>query len=266
MRKFVSLIVLIVVVLGTSCTPQKELVYLQGIDSISNQTEQIIQNYTLKIQSDDMLSIKVGSKDRDLLEPFGNNLLLGQVGQNTSSYSSSQKMNYYQVDQKGYINLPIFGNLKVDEKTTSELENMLAQKFKEAGYAYDPIVSVKIMNFKISVLGDVKTPGPVSVESDRMTILEALAKAGDLQPGGLRKNVLVVREENGVRSWGRVDLTSPSLLTSPYYYMKQNDIIYIESNQSLSVKASPFFTYWSASSSILSIIISVVSLISVLSK
>lgn len=264
MRKFVSLVVLTIMVWATSCTPQKELIYMQGIDSLS--TEQIIQNYRLKIQNDDMLSIKVGTTDDDLLKPFGSNLFLGQVGMSNSAYNSAPKMNYYQVDQNGYINLPVFGKMKAGEMTCPEFEKILAKKMKDEGYAYDPVVSVKIMNFKVSILGDVKNPGNISVEGDRITLLEAISKAGDLQPGGLRKNVLILREENGVRTTGRVDLTSTDFLSSPYYYLKQNDVIYVESNRSLSVKASPFITYWSASSSIISIIISIVSLVSVLSK
>lgn len=267
MRKFVSLIVLAIIVWATSCTPQKELIYMQGIDSLSINARQIVQNYRLKIQNDDMLSIKVGTKDDELLKPFGNNLFLGQVGVSASTNNSAvAKMNYYQVDQDGCVNLPIFGKVKVAEMTCPEFEKMLSQKMIDEGYAYDPIVSIKIMNFKVSIMGDVKNPGPISVEGDRITLLEALAKAGDLQPGGLRKNILIVREEGGQRTEGRVDLTSTEFLNSPYYYLKQNDVIYVESNRSLSVKASPFFTYWSASSSILSIIISIVSLVSVLSK
>ncbi len=266
MRKFVSLVVLAIIVWATSCTPQKELIYMQGVDSLSVHAERVAQNYRLKIQNDDMLSIKVGTKDDELLKPFGNNLYLGQVGVNINSYSSTPKMNYYQVDEEGYINLPIFGKLRVAELSCSDFEKILSQKMVEEGYAYDPVVSVKIMNFKISILGDVKMPGDIAVDGDRITLLEALAKAGDLSPGGIRKNVLILREENGVRTTGRIDLTSPDFLTSDYYYLRQNDVIYVESNRSLSVKASPFFTYWSASSSILSIIISIVSLVSVLSK
>ncbi len=266
MRKIVSLIALLLVMWMTSCMTREKLIYLQGADSLAVHAEKIAQNYTLKIQNDDMLSIKVGTSHKELLEPLGNNLFLGQVGATTNATTNSQKTNYYLVDHDGYVNLPIFGKMKVAGETCMELEKKLVEKFKEKGYAYDPIVSVKIMNFKVSVLGDVVRPGDISVEGDRITILEALAKVGDLQSSGLRKNVLVVREENGIRTTGRVDLTSANILESPFYYLKQNDLIYVEANSSISVKGSPFFSFWSAGSSILSVVISIVSLITVISK
>lgn len=268
MNKFITLIALLIAIFSTSCTSTKKLIYLQGIDStFVKQQALVAQDYALKIQSDDFISVKVGTKEGALLEPFVNNVILGMVGTSSqTSTGTSQKTMYYQVDSRGYVSLPLLGDVFVRGTTCTELEKQLAAKLVEQGYIYDPSVSCKIMNFKISILGEVKNPGTISVDGDRITILEAIAKSGDLQGSGLRENVLVVREENGVRSTNRINLTSPELLSSPYYYLRQNDVVYVEPNKSIIVKSSPFFTFWSSSSSILSVIISIVSLVTAISK
>lgn len=264
MKKLLQIVVLLSLAVFSSCVSKKEVVYLQGIDSISGKTaEEIALNYTLKVQEGDLLSIKVAATTEDILLPFGANAILGQTGRTTSSYNNEQ-LNYYEVDKEGNVNLPLIGEFFAKGMTCEELEQALSQRLKEKGYLYDGIVNVKIMNFKVSVLGAVSRPGQVSSQAERLTILQAIAQCGDLTTGGLRKNVLVIREQDGQRTSTRIDLTSPDLLNSPYYYLKQNDVIYVEPNSSIRVQSSPYFTFWNASSSILSLIVSIVSLIAVL--
>lgn len=269
MKKLTSLVALLALVLLSSCVSKKEIVYLQGIDSLYKEgPEKIAMDYTLKVQQGDQLSIKISSMSEDALKPFGYNILLGQMGNgSSSSYSGSlQDTYFYNVEEDGYVTLPILGRLYVAGRTCADLEKDFAQRLTQSGYLYDPTVKVRIRNFKISVLGAVKNPGEIQVTDDRITLLQALAKSGDLTTGGLRKNILIVREQDGERVSARIDLTSPDLLQSPYYYLKQNDVVYVEPNSSVRVQSSPYFTFWSASSSILSVLISLVSLISVLSN
>lgn len=264
MKKLLQIALLLALVICSSCVSKKEVVYFQGIDSISGKSaEEIAMNYTLKVQEGDLLSIKVAATTEDILLPFGANAILGQTGNTTSSYNTEQ-LNYYEVDKEGNVNLPLIGSFYAKGKSCDEIERDLSVKLQEKGYLYDGIVNVKIMNFKVSVLGAVSRPGQVSASNERLTLLQAIAQCGDLLAGGQRKNVLVIREQDGQRTSTRIDLTSPDLLNSPYYYLKQNDVIYVEPNSSIRVQSSPYFTFWNASSSILSLLVSIVSLISVL--
>lgn len=246
------------------------MTYIQGTDQLYQRPQQIEKEYGLTIQPDDQLAISVSSKDQELIAPFNTQTLIGG-GATGSSYGSqantSSGVSYFYVDKEGNIDFPIFGKIYVKGMTVNELSETIRKRMAEENYIKDAIVSTKIMSFKVTVLGDVRTPGVQSYTGQRLTLLEALGRAGDLNSSAVRTNVLVVREENGKRMSYRIDLTDPgSVFTSPAYYMQQNDLVYVESNKSVKVKGSTSYTYLSVSGTLIGMTTSIVSLIIALTR
>lgn len=244
-----------------SCVPSKKMIYLQGADELSESPQTIAQNYELKIVPDDQLLITVSSKDEELLELFANSQVLGSSG----SSSNIQEAIGLRVDKQGKIEVPILGEMQAAGLTRGELAKAIEAKLIEGEYLNDPVVTVQLKDFKVTVMGEVNNPGVQAISGDRVTILEALTMAGDLTPSGKRDNILVVREEGDQRISYVVDLTSSEkVLTSPCYYLKQNDVVYVQPNKSIGVKGSATLSFVSASSSILSVIASVLSIVSMI--
>ncbi len=172
----------------------------------------------------------------------------------------------YLVSKNGEIVFPILGKLKVSGLTHQELGVLIEEKLKSGQHITDPMVTVKLLNYKIYVMGEVARPGVVNVDNEKITILEALSAAGDLTIYGLRDNVTVVREHNGKRQIGNVDLTSKDLFSSPYYYLQQNDVIYVEPNNRRKRQGVQDLTALSAATSIASFFASLLSIIITVSK
>lgn len=211
-------LILLLATLLTGCASSKKINYFQDRDELTS--KETIVNYQPLIQYGDMLNIIVSSIEPELAVPFNlfemqDNRMVRQIP--------------YLVNVDGEINFPLFGMVKVAGLSTVEviekISEMLAKDLK------NPTVSVQILNFKISVLGEVRNPGSYSIENERINILEALALAGDLTIYGKRKTVTLIREQNGIREIVPVDLTKKELFNSPYYYLAQNDIVYVESNK-----------------------------------
>lgn len=202
-----------------SCVSPKEVLYIQDVSGNSRET--IKASYQTTIQKDDQLYIAVSSKQPELTAPFA----MSEIG-STGSGSSNNKPKGYLVDAKGYIVLPVIGKMKAAGKTCSQLASDIAATLKNDDYIRDASVNVQIMNFKFSVLGEVNSPGTYTIEGQRLTILEAISRAGDLNIDGNR-DVTLIRETNGTRQIANIDLRSRDLFTSPYYYIQQNDIIYV---------------------------------------
>lgn len=201
-----------------SCVSPKEVLYIQDVSGNSRET--IKANYQTTIQKDDQLYIAVSSKQPELTAPFA----MSEIG--SSSGTSSNKPKGYLVDAQGCIVLPVIGKMKAAGKTCSQLASDIAATLKNNDYIRDASVNVQIMNFKFSVLGEVNAPGTYTIEGQRVTILEAISRAGDLNIDGNR-DVTLIRETNGTRQIASIDLRSKDLFTSPYYYIQQNDIIYV---------------------------------------
>jgi len=208
-----------VVVLMTSCASKQKMIYLQGIEQTS--TSEVVK-YEPKIQLDDLIYINVSSESIEAAAPFN---LRGNAEQVAGGGTAIQFSSYL-VDNQGEINLPILGVIKAAGLTKTELHDFLKIKLEE--FLKDPILVVRVVNFKVTVMGEVRNPGNFTINSDRLTIMEALAQAGDLTPVANRENVLVVREESGIKSYYRVNLTDSEVLKSPIYYLKQNDLIIVE--------------------------------------
>ncbi|WP_286735611.1 MULTISPECIES: polysaccharide biosynthesis/export family protein [Sphingobacterium] len=208
-----------------SCGSRKNMVYLQND---STQINTIYEQYIPKIQTNDILTVVVTAADPKVTAPF--NPLSTMMATTMSQQVDLALRPTYTVDNDGKITLPMLGKIKIAGLT--RLEAIEKIRGELANYIKDPGVNINFNNFRVSVLGEVARPGSFIVPSERVTVLEALSMAGDLTIRGIRENVLIIREEGGQKSIHRLDLTKQSTLNSPYYYLAQNDVIYVEPNKS----------------------------------
>ena len=166
----------------------------------------------------------------------------------------------YLVDKKGEIKIPLVGILNVVGLSRTELESILSEKLKD--YTKDPVVSIRFAGSKVTILGEVNRPGELSPETERFTILEALGEAGDLKVTGRRDNILIIRDQNGKRQIGRLNLTSENIFSSPFFYLKPKDVIYVEPVKASYIDRNDFFTrYIGVGASLISILLSVLLLV-----
>jgi polysaccharide export outer membrane protein len=213
---------LIATIFIQSCASKKDILYYQDIKS---NTQDNITYLANKLQVNDILYIKVTALIPESAEPF--NMQLNAL---TNINIETYKIQGYLVSQKGTITFPILGDLNVAGKTTEEVQDMISKMLKENGYIKDPTVSVRIINSKVTVIGEVKVPGTYSFDEQNISLNQAIGFAGDLTINGVRKDVLLIREINGTRTYIHLDLTSSKWFESPYYYVKQNDIIIVNPN------------------------------------
>jgi polysaccharide export outer membrane protein len=247
--------VLFILVGFTSCKVRERLVYLHNPNT--DTIQQVKNTYSPILRVDDKLSILVGGADQEALAPF-------QFYSTSSSNNNGQTLQLlegisYLVDINGNINFPVLGFVHLAGKTRLEAVTFLQEQLSQ--YVDNPVVNIEIKNFKYTVLGQVKSPGIHLVSTERMTILEAIGKAGDLQITGLRNNVLLIREQNGQRIEYRLDLTNKSIYNSPAFYICQNDVIYVEPNFSANFQGTNFQTYTQLGTTLVSIFLSMFTLI-----
>ncbi len=244
----------IVLLFFTSCGASKNLVYFSNLQETENYTSPIKNAVDPIIQPDDLLSITLSSLNPESNVLFNNGVL--QTPGGTGSAGSGEKLNEgYLVDKQGTINYPVLGNLKLAGLSKTEATRLLTTKIGQ--YVKNPIINIRFLNFKITVVGEVNSPATINVPTERINIVEALGLAGDITVYGKKKNVLIIRERNGVRNTVRIDLTDKESLNSPYYYLQQNDIVYVEPEKARGLQASSTNFY-------LPIIATVASIISVL--
>lgn len=226
--RFLFMGTLLTALLAGCATP--EIAYIN--DANRDSIEVLSGQFTKGIQPNDQLYIYVESSTPESAIQFNQETnRTATVGTITASGASSGSNMGYQVSQNGDIVFPILGRLHVAGMTHSELASMLEERLIKEGYITDPVVTVRLLNFKVSILGDVAHPMQLRIDGNRVTIFEALSMAGDLTIYGQRKNVTIVREENGTRTIGTLDLTSKDVFSSPYYYLHQNDMVYVEPNK-----------------------------------
>lgn len=219
-----------VAVLAAGCAGVKEITYFQD----ANDTPEIVQSpvQTLRVGVSDKLFIIVHSKNPELAAIFNLPVSTRQVGGLGESYSGYNQVASYTVDSKGNIDFPVLGTIHVGGLTREEVAATIKDMIISSDYIKDAVVIVEFSNLNISVLGEVARPGRYPLDKDRITVLDAIAKAGDLTINGRRTDVLVYREENGVQKVYHIDLTSgESIFTSPVYYLRQDDVIYVEPNE-----------------------------------
>lgn len=208
-----------------SCGNQKKIVYFNQDSSTNSTTDSIPTFYYSPIfQANDMLSIVISSSDIATVKPF--NAVGKEINENSTG--SSEKTGYI-ISKEGEIDFPILGKIKLSGLNRSEAIALIKEKLKD--YIADPTVNIQLLNFKITVLGDVQRPGTFTISDERISLLEALGLAEDLNISAERRNVLLIRESMGQKQEIRIDLTSKSFLKSPFYYLKQNDIIYVQPNK-----------------------------------
>lgn len=212
-------------ILFISCGTKQDVVYFQGVDNVGSSVA--INNYTPTIRTDDMLTITVSALDQDAARPF-NLPMVAFSGDGADIGRATQQS--FLVDTNGNIDFPVLGTVKLAGLSRIQATELIKDMLID--YIKNPIVIVRIINYKITVLGEVSRPGSFTIPNERITILEALSQAGDVTINAERKNVLVIREQGEKKTYQRVDLTSETVFNSPVYYLKQNDVIYVEPNNS----------------------------------
>ena len=213
-------IFLFTALLFTSCIPYKSIPYFTDIPEAGDTTA-IKNPYTHPtIQKNDILRITVNS-----ISPEAN-AFFGGGGSQEAARGSYTTGSSYMVDQKGLIRLPLVGAVKVEGLTTWAIRDSLTYRLNS--YLKDPLVEIRIESFRVAVLGAVGRPGMISVQNERLTLADAIALSGDLKTDARRNDILLIREEQGIRRQVRFDLSSRDVLNSPYYYLRSNDIIYVQ--------------------------------------
>lgn len=225
------LIIPILALLLTSCKTTKEMLYFPEFAQNEDITQVIpdsIKEYESPIMPDDMLLITVTALDPNAVAIF-NLPTQNYMAPGEKLIVTTPSLQTYLVDGEGYIDYPVLGRIKLGGLTRKEATQLIKDGIKK--YVEDPIVTMQCVNYKITVLGEVTKPGSYTIDSERITILDAIGKANDMTIYGNHSNVLLIREENGVRSFHRLDLTQPDIFTSPYYYLQRNDVVYVEPNK-----------------------------------
>jgi len=219
-----KIIPLLFILLVFCCKPREELAYYQNIDGLASANQ--LNTYEIKIQPDDLLMIIVSAEDAESARPFNLTTVSVPTPAGINNLTGQQSIQNYLVDFRGVIDFPVLGKLKVGGLSRSEVMQILEEKI--AKYIKNPIITIRLTNFKVSIQGEVTVPGTFSVNSDRVTLIEAISMARDLTIYGKRDNILIIREVNGVKSYNRVDITKADFINSPYYYLAQNDVVYVE--------------------------------------
>ncbi len=210
-----------------SCTSYKSVPYMQNVDQVTLEQKPL---YDAKIMPKDLLTITVNCTDPEVALPFNLTIQTTYSVKSTSTYSSPMLMSYL-VDNDGIIDFPVLGRLRVGGLTKTEAENMIREGLKP--YINEvPIVTVRMANYKISVLGEVARPGTFTVSNEKVNIFEALALAGDMTVWGVRNDVKLIREDaDGQRMVMSLNLNDANIINSDYYYLQQNDVVYVTPNK-----------------------------------
>lgn len=223
-NRFKTLLITLGILSITSCVSKKDIIYFQN-DEIDQ--AKVSNSYKTIIKPDDLLQITITALDTEAVRAFN----LAAVTYSTSSNSAigvAQQQNYL-VDSNGEIDFPVIGKLQIGGLSREEFIAMLKDKL-DPDYIKNPNINVRLANYKVSILGDVRSPGSYTIPNERITILEAIALAGDLNISAERRDITVQREEFGKKVTYNVDLLSKNVFTSPVYYLQQNDIIYVKPN------------------------------------
>jgi len=263
MNNMKSILATTVVLLAlTACSTPKDVVYFQDAGNFKNYSN--VEQYEVYIHQDDLLAIMVNSKSSEAALPF--NLPMASYYIGGDSYGQPRTLGYL-VDKKGDIDFPIIGKLHVEGLARNQLRDLIRNKLISEGQLSDPIVTVHFLNFKVSVQGEVNRPATFNITGERVTLLEALSMAGDLTIYGRRDRVAVIREAKGQRTILYHDLTRTDIFSSPCYYLQQNDIVYVEPNNSRAqqsrINQNNSASVWL---SVVSLLITTTSLIITLSK
>ena len=224
--KFKVLFILSAALLLSSCATVKDLAYFQN--KVVDHPEKIDKHAGIVIQPKDQLSIVVSSRNPELAAMFNLTSVQYQAGAEITSTGGGQRILGYVVDNDGNIDFPVLGVLEVAGLTRWELSELIKKKLLDGGLLTDAVVTVEFMNFKVSVIGEVNSPGTFTIQGDKVTVLQAISLARDLTIFGERENVTVIRERDGQRTMYEINLCDVSMFNSPAYYLQQNDVVYVQ--------------------------------------
>lgn len=256
--KRTKLLLMAALIAMASCTSYKKVPYLQNSSEID--TTIVLELPDMRIQPKDMLTITVSSEMPEAAIPFNLTVPTPMSAANNggkSSLTSQPVLQTYLVDNEGYIEFPTLGRLKVYGMTKGEVEEMIKEKIK-SNFTTPPIVTVRMANYTISVLGEVSSPNIYNISNERINVLEAIAMSGDLTLFGKRDNVKLIRENaDGTKNIVTLDLNDANIVHSPYYYLQQNDILYVEPNKAKARGAdvSNMTSMWFSATSLLMAVI-----------
>lgn len=233
-----KLLFLFLLLAASGCGPTRNLVYFSNLTSTENYKVHIENNHELRIGIGDVLAIDLKSMNPE------SNALFNRGSQHAESESKDAGgINSYAligqsylVNKDGYIDYPIVGQIKLAQLTKTEAIEKLKSKVQV--YVRAPTIDIRLLNFKVTVIGEVNKPSTFTVPAEQINILEALGLAGDLTPYGKRENILLIREKEGVRNTTRLNLNQKEVLMSPYFYLQQNDVIYVEPDKQKEIQAS----------------------------
>ena len=220
------------------CTSSKDILYFQDIDQMH--PEKIEAQYEPVIMKDDKLQIIVSGPDKSVVMPY--NFTLSNT---TSGYASTTQVVPYLVDSRGEIDMPGLGRIHVEGMRRMDLVNHITELLVSQGLVKDPVVSVSFLNFRVTVLGEVRSPGTYTVSSERVTVLQALGMAGDLLINADRSDILLIRDVDGKQTHYKFDLTSSDILNSPYFYLHQNDVLYVPQSATRIAQGTTATGLWS---------------------
>jgi polysaccharide export outer membrane protein len=219
----------------SGCLTYKQIVNFQdGDDLKTGRVDSIANSVLIRLQPDDVVQITIGSYDEESANKFNildfrSQVQMARVGGGGATIAEPIG---YRVDSEGYIDMPVLGRVNVMGLSIEQLRDSIHNLVDATGYLKDVNVHVRFVSFRITILGEVNAPGVYTITNTKITILEALGMARDVSVFSNRDNILVIREENGVRTYGRLDLKTKDIFESPYYYLKTNDIIYVEPHKS----------------------------------
>ena len=245
MKKINIILIVSTLLIFTGCTTQKKLAYFNTVtassaESINAQLKN--ERADARILTDDRLSITVSALDPNAVAIY-NLPFVSFASPGSDQIYASPVLQSYLVNSQGNINFPVLGEIKLEGLTLTEAGNLIKNKLAE--HVADPIVNIQFVNFRITVLGEVLRPGQFPVTNERVTILDALGLAGDMTAYGRRDNVLLTRNNNGKLEFARINLNSDEVFKSPYFYLQQNDVIYVEPNTVKSISSQDIPLYLS---------------------
>ena len=241
----------------TGCLSYRNIVNFQDEPgSLMTKADSIINHHSIRLQTEDILQVLISSYNKEEAAKFNLTVNPAGMGQNPIAASSVFDPVGYRVDKNGNIEIPVIGPIKVSGLTPEEAKELIYEKIKSANYFKDFNVHVRFLSFRVTVLGEVNSPGTYTIPSQKLTILEALGLARDVSLFSKRNNILIIREQDGKRIFGHVDLNSKDIFSNPWYYLQPNDVVYVQPHRSKILAApDPASRYVSTAIALVSLVL-----------
>lgn len=240
MTRFLFLLYIsVIAMLLSSCANSKKITYFNNVPDATFKKTEVARE--TPIQPNDILSISVSSSNAEASAPY--NLQTNNISRATTVTGSNNESGGYLVNTDGTIDFPVLGSIQAAGLTKEQLKTNITNLILSKKQLLDPIVDIRYLNFEVTVLGEVTKPTVITVPNEKISLLKALGLAGDLTIYGKRDNVLLIREENGEKITRHIDLNSSDFFQSPYYYLKPNDVIYVQPNSAKAATASRSILY-----------------------